>query len=74
MSTEGTTLWALRGGGTGGNNLEAVAVDGAGAVVAAGNVYSDPATFGGVVLSTAGGGDAVVWKLDAEVGRCKLTL
>jgi len=43
-----------------------VAVDGAGGMVAAGWFDSSPATFGGVVLTSAGGDDAVVWKLSAE--------
>ena len=36
LSGEGTTLWAVRGGGEGPAHLTGVAVDGAGAVVAAG--------------------------------------
>jgi len=66
MNAEGTTLWAVRGGGTSNERLEGVAVDGANAVVAAGYFSSSPATFGGVALTTAGREDAVVWKLSAE--------
>jgi len=35
-------------------------------VVAAGFFSSSPATFGGVALTTAGGYDAVLWKVNAE--------
>jgi len=66
VSAEGTTLWAVRGGGTETQYLEAVAVDDAGAVVAAGYFTSSPATFGGVALTTAGSYDLVVWKVSAE--------
>ena len=66
MSFEGTTLWAVRGGGTNSDYMNGVAVDGAGAVVAAGNVRSPPATFGDVALTSAWGVGAVLWKLRAE--------
>ena len=46
MSGEGTTLWAVRGGGTSRDAMQAVAVDGAGGVVAAGFSSSSTATFG----------------------------
>jgi len=66
LNAEGTTLWAVRGGGTGSDNLQAVAVDGAGAVVAAGYFYNSIATFGDTALTSAGGWDTVVWKLNAR--------
>jgi len=66
MNAEGTTLWAARGGGTSYEYMLAVAVDGAGAVVAAGYFQSSAATFGDVALTTAGGNDAFLWKLNAE--------
>ena len=66
VSGEGTTLWAVRGGGTSYSYMKAVAVDGAGAVVAAGYISSSTATFGGVVLTTAGSYDAILWKLNAQ--------
>jgi len=62
LSGEGTTLWVMRSNGT----LNGVAVDSANAVVAAGSFSSSPAMFGGVALTHAGGGDAVLWKLSAE--------
>jgi hypothetical protein len=66
VSAEGTTLWAVRGGGTSIDSLKGVAVDGAGGVVAAGYVSSFSATFGAVVLTGAGDLDAVVWKASGE--------
>jgi len=66
VSAKGTTLWAVRGGGTGYDYLQAVAVDGAGAVVAAGYFQSTPATFGGVALTADGSHDAALWKMSAE--------
>ena len=59
VSAEGTTLWAVRGGGGYGDTVKGVAVDGAGAVVAAGSFASSPATFGGVVLTRYFGYDAL---------------
>ena len=63
----GTTLWSVRGGGTSGDSLTGVAMDNEGAVVAAGSFQSSTATFGGDVLSKAGGSliDAMVWKLSS---------
>jgi hypothetical protein len=66
LNAEGTTLWAVRGGGTGSDRLYGVAVDGTGAVVAAGYFSSSPATFGGVSLTNDGSNDAVLWKHNAE--------
>jgi len=66
MSAEGTTLWAVGGGGASSTSLKAVAVDGAGVVVAAGHSYSSSLTFGAVAMTTAGGADGVLWKLSAE--------
>ena len=67
MSGEGTTLWAVRGGGTGDpDELYGVAVDAAGAVVAAGAFRSTAATFGDVTLTLAGTSDTVLWKLNKE--------
>jgi len=66
MNAEGTTLWAVRGGGTSSDQLYGVAVDGAGGVVAAGYFSSSTATFEGVALSSSGSNDAVLWKLNAE--------
>jgi hypothetical protein len=57
---EGTTLWAVRGGGTGSVQLNGVAVHGAGGVVAAGH-FSNSATFYGS-MATFG------------VRRCRLNL
>ena len=67
LSSEGTTLWAVSGGGTDDDILYGVAVDGAGAVVAAGQTSSGPSTFGGVVLATAGGSNGLVWKVRAFI-------
>jgi len=66
VNAEGTTRWAVRGGGTGDDRLRGVAVDGEGAVKAAGCFSSSPATFGGVVLTTAAGDDPLLWKVSAE--------
>jgi len=64
VSAEGTTLWAMRGGGTGDDLLQAVAADGAGSVVAAGYFASSPATFGDTALNNARSSDAMVlWKV-----------
>jgi len=68
LSGEGTTLWAVRGGGTDDDHLDGVAVDGTGGLVAAGRFSSSPATFGGVSLSTAGSEDAMVWKVSGVFG------
>ena len=68
MSAKGTTLWAVRGGGTSDDVLYGVAVDGAGGVVAAGYINSSPATFGGEALTNAGNSDALVWKV-SDVAR-----
>ena len=59
------TSFAVSGGGADSDYMNGVAVDSAGAAVAAGSFYSS-ATFGGVVLSSAGSTDAVVWKQSAE--------
>jgi len=48
--------------------LNGVAVDGAGAVVAAGHFNGSPATFGGVAVTSAGMEDAVVWKVSDVAG------
>jgi len=55
------------------DQLFGVAADGAGAVVAAGNFESSPATFGGVTLTLAGSalssddnGNAVLWKVNGD--------
>jgi len=67
QSAEGTTLWAVRGGGTRRAGLYGVVVDSAGAVVAAGDFNTSPSTFGGVTLTTAGDGpDAVLWKMNTD--------
>ena len=66
LSGEGTTLWVVRGGGTGVDRMYAVDVDSVNAVVAAGWFWSSEATFGGVAMTNFGGDDAVVWKLSAE--------
>jgi len=70
---EGTTLWAVRGGGTSRAGLYGVVVDSAGGVLAAGKFNTSPSTFGGVTLTTAGDGndagdgpDAVLWKMDTD--------
>jgi len=60
------TSFAVSGGGTDKDELYGVAVDGAGAVVAAGFFKSSTSTFGGVELSNAGSADAVVWKMSAD--------
>jgi len=70
VSGEGTTLWAVRGGGSRNERAYAVAMDRTNAVVAVGHSDSDTATFGGVVLTnndvSSNVGDAVVWKMSAD--------
>ena len=69
VSGEGTTLWAVRGGGVGSDDLYGVAVDGTGSIIGAGYYAAgagSSATFGDAVLVSAGGFDAVMWK----VGYC----
>ena len=74
LNAEGTTLWAVRGsgarvnlwGGKSMDRLDGVAVDNTGGVVAAGSFTSSPATFGDVVLTSAGSTASLLWKLNAE--------
>ena len=76
LSAEGTTLWAMRSEGMRSDGtydtLQAVAVDGANAVVAAGSFSSSSATFGGVVLTNVNTGfsDAVLWKVSGLLLSC----
>jgi len=68
LSAEGTTLWAVSGGGMDEGSFDSmtgVAVDGSGDIVAAGYFSSPTVTFGTTVLASAGVSDAVVWKLGA---------
>jgi hypothetical protein len=65
ISGDGTTEWAVRGGGSGSAILNAVAVDASGGVVVTGYFQSSVATFGDKVLSGTSS-TAVVWKLDSE--------
>ena len=67
MSGEGTALWAVRGGGTGADQLYGVAVDSAGGVIGVGYSRSyrpiTTATYGDAVLVEIGDDDAVMWKV-----------
>jgi hypothetical protein len=63
LTSTGSTLWAVRGGGTSYDYLQGVAVDGSGGVVAAGYFSSSVATFGDRVMSRIGSTTAVVWKM-----------
>jgi hypothetical protein len=65
--TDGHYLWARRSGGTGNDYLDAVAVNGAGDVLVAGN-FPGTATFGGGTLTSAGGTDGVVVKYAGSTG------
>jgi hypothetical protein len=68
VNGEGTTLWAVSGGGMNEDSYDSmtgVAVDSSGDIVAAGYFSSPTVTFGTTVLSSAGLSDAVVWKLGA---------
>ena len=47
------TSFAVSGGGTDRDRMNAVAVDSVGGVVAAGHIESSSATFGGVVLTNS---------------------
>lgn len=71
LNGDGTTLWALRGGGQYSDDIRSVAVDHVGAAVAAGNVqiFGDGAsvTFGHVSFSrssSAGGMKPFLWKVN----------
>lgn len=66
ISGEGTTLWAVRGGGSSEDSLNGVCVDYAGDVIAGGSYDAYPGTFGGVILPAASGSDAVLWKLNSD--------
>ena len=65
MSGEGTALWAVRGGGTGDDQLHGVAVDLSGGIIGAGYSRSSTATYGDAVLVTTGYYDAVMWKVSS---------
>ena len=74
LNAQGSTLWAIRGGGTDGlDQMHAVAIDASGGIFAAGEIgtahdrsFAQTATFGGVVLTVAGKGDGVVWKISPQ--------
>ena len=76
MSGEGTTLWAVRGGGTGSDKLGSVAVDGVGNVIGALLTWASIATFGDVVLTTAAGtsGGALLWKVGLAPPRASYAI
>ena len=76
MSGEGTTLWAVRAGGTGGDRLGNVAVDGVGNIIGAGRFGLLKATFGDVVLTTAAGtyGAALLWKVGLAPPRASYAI
>jgi hypothetical protein len=71
LQADGTTLWALRGGGQYNDEIRSVAVDHAGAVVAAGNVQifgtGATMTFGHVTFSRSSASGATkpfLWKVN----------
>ncbi len=55
----GQPVWALRGGGAGGDVSRAVAVDGTGSTIVVGN-FTGTSNFGTGPIASAGSGDAVV--------------
>ena len=63
MSAEGTTLWAVRGGGTSYDYLNGVAVDAAGNIIGSADLSSSLGTFGDTVIASARVRDAVMWKV-----------
>jgi len=62
-SSSGTLVWARQVGGAGGVRGHGVAVDGSGNVYAQG-VFGGRRVFGGFTLTSAGGADVYVSKLD----------
>ena len=63
--SSGSVVWALKAGGSLGDSAEAVASDGVGGVIVAGYFYGE-ATFGGVTLTSGGGSDAFVMRVDSS--------
>jgi hypothetical protein len=66
MSADGTTLWAVRGGGSNGEYTYAIAVDASNAVVVSGHFKNSASTFGDVELTPVDDYDVVVWKMSAD--------
>jgi hypothetical protein len=69
-NTEGSNVWAVRAGGSGKDNGNSVAVDGAGNCYVTGTFSGDNAGFGdGKAVSSTGGGDFFTVKYSTE-GTC----
>jgi hypothetical protein len=65
LAANGNAVWAVSAGGPGDDEATDLAVDGAGNTVVTGTFSSQGATFGKTVLSTAGGSDVFLMRLDA---------
>ncbi len=66
-NSNGAILWAVRGGGIGNDEPNAIAADGAGNVYVTG-FFTGTATFGGVTLNSGGGKDMFVVKYNGALG------
>ena len=65
VDATGTTVWAKRFGGTGSDSLHAMAVDASGNLYLAGQ-FSSSITFGSTTLTSSGGSDGFLAKLDSS--------
>lgn len=69
VGADGSLLWHFTGGGTGADVAKRMFVDTDGSVLVSGT-FAGTATIGGQVLTSAGGVDAYVLKLDTS-GQCQ---
>jgi len=70
LTPGGSTAWAVAVGGTGSQQGKKVVVDGLGNVDVAGT-FTDAATVGGFILTTAGGLNAYVTQLSGSTGAAR---
>jgi hypothetical protein len=68
VDPNGNFLWATQLGGSAANTIPAITVDGSGNVYVAGN-FAGTASFGNTQLTSAGGTDIYVCKLDPTSGN-----
>ena len=66
-NSTGAILWAVRGGGTGNDEPNAIVADDSGNIYVTG-FFTGTATFGGVTLTSSGGKDMFVVKYSAALG------